>query len=216
MSASSSDLYEPFTGEKIRGMIASLVASVSGNAMNIFGQSVLHLNPLLSTALFLQLGGNLIGYFLDIVAAKEKFSGTRVPYTDILKRVILALRSFSSTMFSKFTVTVIIDTVIVIEMLKTALDVFDAYDIKFKFRNEITAAFISLLTFVLWVNALRFNWAYVEEDNPLMNIVMIAWLGLTLMVFCATRNIRSRIATLDNGTKPATAPTTIPIQWTLQ
>ena len=203
-----SDLYHPFTKEKVRGMVASVISGLTGNSMNLFGQSVLGLNPFVSTFLFMQLGGNLVGYILDIVLAKETFKGTPVRYSDLIARFRFMLISFSSTMFFKFIITVIIDAIIVVEMLRSVLDILDANNIQFKFRNEITAGLISFVTFVLWVNALRFNWAYAENENPVMNIIMVAWLGIMIMAFCAAKNIRSSIEGNTKNAEVSTNPWT--------
>ena len=194
-SASTSELYHPFTPEKVRGMFASVAAGLTGNAMNVFGQSIIGLNPLVSTVIFLQVGGNLIGYMLDILFAKEVIAGSRVPYTAFLSRLAFMLGSIASTMFFKFIITVIIDSIIVVEMLSAAMNILDKNGIKFRFRNELVAAAISVVTFILWTNALRFNWAYAEFNNPVMDIIMVAWLAIVIMIFCATRNVRSGLET---------------------
>ena len=185
------DIYHPFTGEKLRGMLASAAASVLGNLLNVFGQSVLGLNPLLSTTLFLQGGASFVGYILDILFAKSSFSGRAVPYSDLATRTRWLVKSFISSPFMKYVVTVIIDTLIMVELLKTILDFLDAKEIRFKFRNEVCAAVVSVLTFILYVNAMRFNWAYVDSENVLINVLMLAWLALTMMIFCVSRNMRN-------------------------
>ena len=190
---STLELYHPFTKEKVRGMGASIVASLSGNTLNIFGQSVLGLNPLVSTALFLQVTGNFIGYMLDMVFAKEVINGMQVPYVDILARVQFMVKSLGTTMFFKFIITVIIDTIVIVEMLNAALFILDANDIKFKFRDELVAASISFVTFILWTNALRFNWAYADTSNPIMDIVILAWLAIVIMIFCSTKTLAKKV-----------------------
>lgn len=190
---SSDDLYSPFTQEKVRGMVVSLLSSAAGNVLNVFGQSVLGWNPLVSTAVFMQVFSSLLVYVLDILFAKATFHGAPVPYGDFIQRAQWLWTSFTRPPFMKFIVTALIDLVIGIELLRAALSYLDDAKIEFRFRNELVAAAISIVVFVLWTNAVRFNWAYLDDDNPVMNIVMVAWMALALMVFSATRNVEMRV-----------------------
>jgi hypothetical protein len=198
----SSDLYSPFTTEKLRGMFVSLAASFAGNSMNVFGQKVLHLNPLISTALFLQLVANVLVYALDIVFAKRAFNGADVPYTHLQERAAYLWRSFATPTFMKFIITAIIDLVVVVELLRATMSYLDAANVTFRFRNEIAAAVISIIVFMLWGNAVRFNWAYADTDNPVMNIIMIAWVAMALMLFAVARNLEMVSRASPVATKP--------------
>lgn len=198
-STSASAVFQPFTGEKVRGMVLSVICGIFANVLNVFGQGVLHLHPLVSTALFLNLAGNLSVYAVDIVFAKESFGGNRVPYSDLHTRLSWLGQSFLKPTFMKFIITAIIDSIIMLEMLDYAIYMCEKYDVRFRFRNEIIASLLSILTFILWVNAMRFNWAYSESEDAIMNILVMAWLGIVIMIFCATRTMRSWKADSDAG-----------------
>jgi hypothetical protein len=201
-SGGVSDLYRPFTAEKLRGMVMSLVASVASNGLNIFGQSILGMSPLVSTTIFLQVFGNLLVYVLDILFAKEIINGERVSYLDAGTRLRWMLKSFFKSTFLKYIITILIDSIILVEMLDFGIFVCEKNGIRFKFRNEIIAGLISIVTFILWVNALRFNWAYAETENATLNIIIIAWLGISITVFCATRTMRSWMERPKESTPP--------------
>jgi hypothetical protein len=185
------DFYNPFTEEKIRGMGTSVISAITGNGLNAIAHTVYGMNPLLSTFLCLYVLGSFLGYALDIVFAKKAFDGQEVSYLDIMHRLKWLGRSFVTTTFLKFIITAIIDVIIGIEMLKLTLNLLDKYNIKFKFRNEIAAAIVSFVAFILWVNALRFNWAYSDEQNVTLDIIVIVWLSLAILIYCAIHNIQS-------------------------
>lgn len=186
----STEIFKPFTGEKLRGMVISVLTGAGVTGLNVFGQSVMHLHPLVSTMLFLNVAGNLLVYSLDIIFAKSTFHGQTIPYTDYRTRLAWLGRSFLRPTFVKFIVTALIDGIILIEMLDYGIYVCDMYGIHFKFRNEAIAAVLSVVTFIFWVNALRFNWAYSDSEDAILNLLVMAWLGIVIMVFCATRTMR--------------------------
>lgn len=207
----NSEVFKTFTSEKIRGMFVSLVTASVANGLNVFGQTTLGLNPLLSTSLFLQVGGSLLVYTGDILFAKSEFDGVALGYNskDLLKRWKWLKKSLVSPVFLKFVITVIIDTIIILEVLRFTLDVLDENGFKFRYRNEICAAIIGIVVFILWSNALRFNWAYGPE-NGIMNVVVMAWMGIVVMVYATSRNMIMHHKASLPATQAILAPVEVP------
>lgn len=209
----NSELYTPFTREKVRGMLVSTATSVLANGINVFFQSVLGFNPLISSALVLQVGAGLVVYVLDILVAKENFNGRHVAYTEVRKRLKWLIRSFLQPVFFKYIITVIIDTLTFIEILRAVLQVLDENNIRFRFRNEICAALLSAGSFILYVNATRFNWAYNDGgENSIMNIIMLLWVTLTIFIFCVSHNARRYKSTGVQAGSPFPPPSSSSIQ----
>ena len=169
--------------ELFRGAIASLVASMLSNLMNMFGTHVLKLHIEWSSLFFISIFGNLLGYSLDILFAKKYFYGKEVPYSDMPYRLLWWMKSFSSPIFFKFIVTIIIDMILFTVLLRTILKTLDEKEIKFKYRDVLVAAAVTTVTFVLYVNYLRFKWAYLMKTSPIMDMVILAWSGLSMILF---------------------------------
>lgn len=175
-------LFELFTGEKARGALASCISGILANAANaglIIGFGV---NPMLSTALVLQLGGNLLTYMLDIVIAKRLFGGIEIPYTEVCARFKFFALSLLGPMLHKFVVASIIEAAIVYVALNRAIRACDHRGIHFPLRDPILAGIIASITFILFMNILRFNWVYEENDSMLMNCVILSWMGLSSLI----------------------------------
>ena len=51
----------------------------------------------------------------------------------------------------------------------------------FKYRNLLVALVIPTITFFLYVNQLRFDWAYEYKENFLLNVIMYVWLTIVLL-----------------------------------
>ena len=188
-----------FTGEKLRGFVASMTSGATASGLNFAGMA-LGLSPAISSLLAVYVLGNLLTYWFDILFAKKVFTlpnGFRgypgpfegpVPYSAFGVRFAWMLRSMVGPQFFRYVISVVIDTLTGLAMLKTALDVLDAYDIltddRYKlYRDFGVSSIISFLTFFLFANVLRFDWAYTSRDDHVMNIVVLAWLALSIMAF---------------------------------
>jgi len=187
-------------GEQIRGIATSVISGASANIFNTL--SIKNgIEPITSTFIFLTLFGNIFGYCLDIMFAKEKFRLSNykgienffgsVPYTDILTRLIWLLKSFFQKYFLRFVVVAIIDSIISLTILEFTINKLDEYKIMMnikELRNGLVGGVIALLTFVLYLNTLRFNWAYREEEDPVLNIVVLMWLTISIVIYLGLRN----------------------------
>lgn len=176
------DSFNVLTHEKLRGGVSSFISGLVANVANA-GLIMMGVNPLVSTALTLQVAGNLLTYFLDIMIAKRDFGGVSVPYDDLSTRYAWLLRSFAGPPFHKFIVAAIIELVIVYASLAKAIIFCDKHGIKFWMRDAALAGAIAGLSFLLVMNILRFNWVFNETESITLNIVVLAWMGLSVLLF---------------------------------
>ena len=187
---------DAFGREKLRGLVMSLLSGVAANALNLFGTRVLGLSVQVSSAIFLQAVGNVLGYTLDILFAKSVFTVQRggarveghVPYGDLATRVRWLLRSFVGRQFFRFLITVIIDTLVSLALLNWAIRAMDRHAVltEFRYRNVIAAGAIAVGTFFLYSNILRFDWAYSDADVPVFNVIVLMWVTLVLVITAVT------------------------------
>ena len=188
-----------FTEEKIRGLIASMCSGGIASGLN-FGGIAVGISPAVSTLLAIYILGNLLTYWFDILFAKRVFHISQgyagvapyegpLPYTAFGTRLVWLLRSMAGPQFFRFVISVIIDTLVGLAVMKTTIELLDQYQILVEYRTYRdfgVASFISLATFFLFVNVLRFDWAYNDGRNSndhIMNIVVLAWLGISMMTF---------------------------------
>lgn len=170
------------------GKITSIVSVIVANVLNIFLNVGLGLNIQQSTGLSIYVVGNLVGYILDLLFAKRKLymkdeNGKPKLIKNFNDRVIFLLFSFYSKYFFKFLILCIIDTAIGLILLKYAILMLDKHKIlvDFKYRNLLLALIIPAITFGLYVNQLRFNWAYEFKENLVLSIIMYMWLTIILL-----------------------------------
>jgi hypothetical protein len=188
-----------FKGEKWRGLLMSMISGGTSNALNLFCTQVLGMPIILSTVICLLLFNNILTYTLDILFAKRSFRVRHyqgrpnyegpIPYGDLATRGAWLLRSFISKQFYRYVITIIIDIFITIVVLRYAIAELDRRKIltDFKYRNVIVAALISIVSFFLYVNVLRFDWAYADDDQPVFNIIVMMWVTIVVMMYAATQ-----------------------------
>jgi len=183
-----------FRSEQGRGIFGYISAAILANYLNVYLSTITKLSVTQSSFLSIYIIGNLIVYSSDILFAKKTFYIDRykgvanyvgdVPYTDFSTRGYWLLTSFYKKYFFRFLVTVVIDTVIGLTLLKFTIKKLDDLEIlmKWKYRNYVVAAIVSAFTYFLYLSTLRFKWAYQHEENPIMNILVMIWVSLALLV----------------------------------
>lgn len=175
------DTFSVLTEEKARGGIASIISGVVANLAN-GGLILAGVNPAVSTLWTLQVAGNLLTYFLDIMIAKRDFHGSKVSYKNLRTRFKWFLSSFTGPSFHKFIVACVIEATLVYAGLARARVYCDKLDIRFKLRDALLAAVIAGISFVLVMNVLRFNWVLHETESLTLNIVVMTWMGLSVLI----------------------------------
>lgn len=181
--------------EKLRGAISSLVSGSAASGAIILGTSVLGLSTPVSVVLFGYLLGSVFGYALDIVFAKRDFGHAPVPYGAIGTRLTWLVKSFAHRYFFRFAVTVVIETLTTLAMLGAVVRAMNAsgFLADWTLRDSAVAIAVAFANFWLFGNVLRFDWAYREDENQVLNVVVLLWMTLSMLVFAAT-SARSSVA----------------------
>ena len=178
------------TGEKLRGAASSLVSGAASAAGVAFGTVALGMSAPLSVLVFTYVLGGLLGYSLDIMVAKRDFGteGVPLPYADLAARGKWLLRSFGRRYFFRFVVTIIIETLTTLAMIGAVLRSMDAHRLltDWPLRDAAVALTTAFVNFWLFGNVLRFDWAYREVENPVLNVVVLLWMALSALVFAST------------------------------
>ena len=179
-----------FKGDQFKGMLASFCSGTIANTLNYILSTGFKWSIQSSTFLSLYIVGNLFAYIFDILFAKSHFWDSKLnkniflPFTAFTPKFKWLLKSFIDKYFMKFFITVMIDSIIGVALLKYTIKQLNHYNIltTYKHRDLIVAAIVSAFTFVLYLNPLRFNWAYHNDENPVLNMIIIVWFTISLLI----------------------------------
>ena len=183
-----------YESEKGRGIIGYILAIIIANSINIALTKYTSLTIEQSTFISMYLIGSTIIYSSDILIAKDLFylkeynGEINIPHSDISTRTKWLLNSFADKYFFRFLITVIIDTIIGITLLRYCIKTADNLKLlpTWKYRNHIIVFIIAIFTYVLYLSTLRFDWAYQYTENILLNILVIAWASLAVLISSTT------------------------------
>jgi len=174
-----------FTEQFIRSGIASISATSVAHVVNGFTLYNYKVDNNVVTFISLFVIGNILSYSFDIMFAKKYFNNVIIPYNRINDRLMYLIKSYVSHTFAKYVMTVIIDVILIYTLHKYIVNYCNKNKIDFKYRNSIIASILSTSTFVLFINQIRFNWAYNINSDINIDIIMYAWLGLSVLIFCS-------------------------------
>ena len=174
--------------EKNLGKITSISSVIIANILNYILNIFFGFNIQQSTGFSVYFIGNIVGYSLDILFAKKNLylknkTGNYKLVDNFNDKIKFLMLSFVDKYFIKFVVLSIIDTIIGLILLKYCIEILDENKIliNFKYRNLIVALIIPTITYFLYANDLRFDWAYEFKENFLLNIIMYVWLTIVLL-----------------------------------
>ena len=180
------------TLEKVRGVISGSVAGTLCNVLTVVGVTLFGLSPVTSMIIMHYVVGAVIGYVADILIAKRSFHGVDVPYSALGVRFAWLLRSLGERFLFRFVISIVIEALTAIVVFKAVRRAMD--DAQFLatgdarvWRDLAASACVALLTYVLFGNVLRYDWAFNEKEDPLLNATAMIWIGLALMLFASTR-----------------------------
>ena len=145
-----------------------------------------------STFISMYLIGNILAYSLDVVFAKEKlYINNRygnISLNNYNVRLNFLIKSFFSKYFIRFMILTIIDSIIGLTLLKFLIKLMDKYEIliDWKYRDLLIAAVVVSFTYNLYLNQLRFDWAYEYKENYLLNILIYIWFTLIILIVVRT------------------------------
>lgn len=181
-----------FKEEKNKGILTSIVSFSIANVLNIFLNTNLNMDIQQSTFISMYLFGNIAAYSLDIMFAKEKLfvNGKygKISLNDYNTRSKFLLNSFINKYFARYMILGIIDSIIGLILLKFMIKLMDKYEIlvDWKYRDVVIAAFVVSFTYQLYLNKLRFDWAYEYKENFLLNILIYIWFTLIILIVVRT------------------------------
>ena len=128
----------------------------------------------------------LVGYTLDILFAKKSFDNKVIPYEKINQRFdILVNQYYKSFTLVKYLMIVLIDNIINILLVRYLINQLNKYKIlvNYKYRDILLVFLVFGLSFILYSNYLRFNWAYNKESSKTMNIIMSSVTIITMIIY---------------------------------
>ena len=119
-----------------RGTLASVLSTIISNTINIIHidrkrKQNENYNSSVSTFIILFIFGNILSYSLDIIFAKTHFGDIVVPYGEYTKRLTYLAKSYFSSQFYKFILTIVLDFIIIDALLKIIKKKLDEYNIHF-------------------------------------------------------------------------------------
>ena len=128
----------------------------------------------------------LIGYTLDILFAKKSFDNKVIPYEKINQRLdILVSQYYKSFTLVKYLMIVLIDNIINILLVRYLINQLNKYKIlvNYKYRDILLVFIVFGLSFILYSNYLRFNWAYKKDSSKTMNIIISLVTISTMIIY---------------------------------
>jgi len=174
--------------EKNMGKLTSITSVIIANILNYILNIGFGINIQESSGISLYLIGNILGYVLDLLFAKKKLylidkNGNPKLIDNFNDKIKFVLLSFVDKYFIKYVILCVIDAIIGLILLKYCIEILDENKIllNFKYRNLIVALLIPTVTYFLYVNNLRFDWAYEYNENFLLNVLMYVWLTIVLL-----------------------------------
>lgn len=183
-----------FSIDKNRGLLTSAGSFTIANGLNYVLYKEMGYDIKESTFWSIYVLGSIMGYVLDILFAKStlrvhgykghKVYYGKIPITDINTRGRFLLRSLISKHFIRFIVISIIDTIIGLSMIKFMIQIMDRYNVlvNWEYRDLIIVIIVSSFTYNLYLNDLRFDWAYSYKDNFMLNILISVWFSLIILI----------------------------------
>ena len=166
----------------IRGAIASIISSIIAYILNII---LIYFIPLHEIIIFISyfIISNILSYSLDILIAKKHFNKQIIAYSNIKQRIVYLINSFLSVSFIKFMITVLIDSILKYSIFNKTVSILDEYNIIIPYRDPVLLTIISIFTFVMFINNLRFNWAYNNNSDYKIDLIVLSWLALSIIIF---------------------------------
>lgn len=175
-------------GEQSRAAFGYVLVAVLAYFLNIILAKTTKLTVTQTTFLAVYVIGNIVLYSFDMLFAKEAFviNGTLTPvsYMDFATRLQQLGISFFQKQFMRFLITVAIDTIVGLVLLKYAIEKLEALNIltQWKYRDYVVAVIVAAFTYILYLGTLRFQWAYQSDTSPMLDILVMAWLSILLIL----------------------------------
>ena len=185
--------------EKFLGTVVSILVGLMSTGLMFVSQSAGA--TVEASVVYASIFGNFIGYSGDILVAKQCFdawdadldSYVPVKYDqwDVQQRFIWYAKSLASKSFLRFILTVLIDIIVSLAIIDLVTQLLDDLKINFGVRDTIVAGLVSVLTFQIFVNEIRFNYAYNRSENFTHDIIVFAWASILILIYILLRKLNA-------------------------
>ncbi len=126
----------------------------------------------------------LMVYFTDILFIQEKFNQTSS--TPIPKTLTEKLKySINKNIIYKFIVIVGISRIINTNMYHYIILNMNKRNLlsdKKLLRNSIVQLLVNVFTTISYMNIIKFKWAYINNEDPVLNMIIISWFSLSILI----------------------------------
>ena len=180
------------TQETFRGFLTSLGNSLFISIIMTICKLNLKMDVQTIALLINTIMGNITSYSLDIMFAKKTFKLSKfeeevdVSYKDFSKRFGWLINSYFSDYFIRFLIVAMIDGSIYLVALDYFSKILKRKNIKFKLgfidQDILLMVFLPTFSFFLFVNQLRFRWAYSSSQNGLMSMLILFWFTVVILL----------------------------------
>jgi hypothetical protein len=155
-------------GENRLGLATSLTTAAIVNTLN-FAATRSGVSDTLTVPVIVVGFGNSLSLWMDVMFAKRSFDGTILSYCDLSARNRWFFDNVFGSTGAKYAATALADGVIVFYIYRSLTRWCDRRKVMLKsksLRNTGLAAIVTSLTFLMFGNFLRFNWAYLHNPTP--------------------------------------------------
>lgn len=182
-----------FQGEQGRGVITSISSGIIANVFVYMGKNMMGMSIETSAAVFGLLFGNIIGYFADIMFAKQNFdiSGkiVQLPFNAFAIKFKWLIKSLISKSFFRFWIIVFIDMIMTITIVGYLTKYFNYSSLlMYKWRDSAIVLGFAIVSFLVYVNPLRFTWAYNSHEDPTMNMLILMWFTISILIYVSMKS----------------------------
>ena len=194
-------LMRPVKDEASRGVVASLISTSS---MLLF-EAYLDSKNVSSSAIYTYYDlilGNLVSFVADIVLSSKvgfclisqkpgcsavDLSASRMS-NGKHSSIFYLLKSIGGQNFLRFIITVVIDMMITVPLFVKWKELYPNTSI---FKEKMVKTVINFVSFIVYANVLRFNWAYLATDDPakIHDMIVVSLIVLVSLIFLNTKDV---------------------------
>lgn len=129
-----------------------------------------------------------IHYTLDILWVKS------FDNEDINNKLTWYTQSFFKFNFVKYVITISIHLINTSFIKKYIDNVLDEKKIltSFKYRNLIVTSIINFFSFGLYMYFLKFKWAYVDDSDITITMIVLCWSSILLILYMLTTTLQNK------------------------
>lgn len=132
---------------------------------------------------------SILTYVFDIMFVQKYFNAgdnklTIIPYS---KKFFRFLALFNHHVLYKFIVLMSVTSIITKSIYVYVIKKLDDNDVlveenNLKYRDLVIQLAINAFCTVMFVNVLKFKWAYINSQNLTLNIIILLWFSLSILI----------------------------------